>query len=79
MIAAPIYAYLIGADGRISKRVTIMCDGRWKQKAQRWGTGLIGSISRSAMGSTLSAGQSSCLYNIDHRPPKMGRFYSTVI
>ena len=37
------------------------------EKAQRWGTGLNGNISRSAIGATLSAGQSSCLYNIEHR------------
>jgi hypothetical protein len=35
------------------------------EKAQRWGTGLNGNISRSAIGATLSAGQSSCLYNIE--------------
>jgi hypothetical protein len=40
------------------------------EKAQRWGTGLIGNISRSAIGATLSAGQSSCLYNIEHRQIK---------
>jgi hypothetical protein len=41
------------------------------EKAQRWGTGLIGSNFKIDNGGHLSTGQSSCLYNIEHPPNKV--------
>jgi hypothetical protein len=66
MLTAAYGTFRTYLDVRVESEMRSKADIE-NEKAQRWGTGLNGNISRSAIGATLSAGQSSCLYNIEHR------------